>query len=66
MAECEALRQTDAAPPQRWVCRFGQYRRWHGVLIPTVGEASYVVAGEPQPYARFVVRELEYEPLHPF
>ena len=66
IAECEAPRQVDEATQRPWLCRFEQYRRWHGVLIPTVGEASYVVDGQPQPYARFVVRELEYEPLQPF
>ena len=66
MAECEAPRQVNEATQRPWLCGFEQYRRWHGVLIPTVGEASYVVDGQPQPYARFVVRELEYEPLRPF
>ena len=66
LAECEASRQVDAATQRPWRCRFEQYRRWHGVRIPTVGEASYFVDGQRQPYARFVVRELEYEPLRPF
>jgi len=66
MAECEAPRQMDEATQQPWLVRFEQYRRWHGVLIPTVGEASWVINGQRQPYARFVVRELEYEPLRPF
>ncbi|WP_310394205.1 DUF6544 family protein [Hymenobacter sp.] len=66
MAECEAPRQMDAATQWPWLARFEQYRRWHGVLIPTVGEASWVVNGQRQSYARFVVRELDYEPLRPF
>ena len=66
MTECEAQRNMDAATRRPWLARFEQYRRWHGVLIPTVGEASWVIDGQRQPYARFVVRELEYEPLRPF
>ena len=49
-----------------WVGRFAQYRRWHGVLLPTMAEASWVVDGQRQPYAHFLVQELEYEPLKPF
>lgn len=63
IAECEALRYIDKTTRRPWVCRYAQYRRWHGVLIPTVGEAAWVVEGQRQPYARFAVRELEYEPL---
>ena len=49
-----------------WVGRFRRYQTRHGVLIPTEAEACWVVDGQHQPYARFVVRELEYEPLRPF
>ena len=66
MAECEALRQMDEATQRPWLARYEQYRRWHGVLIPTVGEASWILDGQRQPYAQFVVQALEYEPLRPF
>ena len=66
IAEAEAPRQMDEATQRPWLCHFEQYRRWHGVLIPTVGEAIWIIDGQPQPYARFVVRELDYEPLRPF
>ena len=66
MAECEAPRQMNEATQQPWLARFEQYRRWNGVLIPTVGEASWIIDGQRQPYAHFVVQELEYEPLRPF
>ena len=62
IAACEATRYFDETTQRPWVCRYAQYRRWHGVLIPTVGEAAWVVDGQEQPYARFVVRKLEYEP----
>ncbi|MDQ2771286.1 MAG: hypothetical protein M3Y54_12390 [Bacteroidota bacterium] len=66
MTECEARRNMDEATQQPWQARFEQYRRWHGVLIPTVGEASWVIDGRRQPYARFHVQELDYAPLQPF
>ncbi|WP_084539191.1 DUF6544 family protein [Hymenobacter daecheongensis] len=66
VTECEAMRQMDEATQGLWLCRFEQYRRWQGVLIPGVGEASYVVEGVRQPYARFRVQTLEFEPLQPF
>ena len=49
-----------------WVGRFAQYRRWHGVLLPTMAEASWVMDGQRQPYAHFLVQVLKYEPLKPF
>ena len=58
MTQCEAPRQMDAVTQRPWRARFEQYRRWHGVLIPTVGEASWVIDGQQQPYAHFVVHEL--------
>ena len=49
-----------------WVGRFRRYQTRHGVLIPTEAEANWIIDGQRQPYARFVVQELEYEPLEPF
>ena len=63
---CETPRYFNETTRRPWVCRYAQYRRWHGVLIPTMGEAAWVVDGQRQFYARFLVRELEYEPLRPF
>ena len=66
IAVCEASRYFNETMRRPWQCRFEQYRRWHGVLIPTVGEASWVIDGQRQPYARFLVRELDYDQLRPF
>ena len=66
LAECEAPRQMDEATQQPWLARFEQYRHWHGVLIPTVGEASWIIEGQRQPYARFTVVALDYDQLQPF
>ena len=66
IAACEASRYSNDTELRPWVCRYAQYRRWHGVLIPTVGEAGWVVDGQEQSYAQFVVRELDYEVLQAF
>ena len=63
---CEAPRYIDDTTQRPWRCHYAQYRRWYGVLIPTVGEAAWVIDGQEQSYARFVVRELEYEPSRAF
>ncbi|MBF9142876.1 DUF6544 family protein [Hymenobacter properus] len=64
--ECEALRHRGDAGLQPWVGRFLHYRDWHGVHAPSVLEASWVVNGQRQPYARFTVQELEYDQLKPY
>ena len=66
LAECEALRAMDATTQRPWVGCFQHYEERHGVLVPTVGEVSWVIEGQRQSYARFVVQEFEYEPLQPF
>lgn len=65
IAQCDTQRYFGDTQLLPWVCRFERYRRWHGVLLPTMGEASWVVDGHRQPYARFTVQELEFE-LRPF
>jgi hypothetical protein len=66
LEECEAMRAMDAITQRPWVGRFEHYQARHGVLVPTAGEASWVVDGQRQPYARFLVQELVYEPLQSF
>ncbi|MDB5271297.1 MAG: hypothetical protein JWP58_4337 [Hymenobacter sp.] len=64
--ECETQRYFGDAQLLPWVGRFGHYQVRHGVLIPTEAEASWVVDGQRQPYARFTVQVLDYETLRPF
>ena len=66
IAECEALRCIDETTQRPWQGRYRQYRQWHSVFIANVLEASWVIDGQRQPYARFVVRELDYKPLRPY
>ena len=66
MAACEALRYFSDTEVRPWDGRFSQYRRQRGVLVPFAGEASWTVDGQRQPYAQFVVQELDYEVLRAF
>lgn len=64
--ECEALRHQDGNQLRPWIGRFGHYRDWHGLHVPTHLEASWVINGSSQPYARFTITDLEYDQLQPF
>ena len=63
---CEAPRYISNTEMLPWQAHLSQYRRHHGMLVPFVGEASWVVDGQRQPYARFFVTALEYEPHQAF
>ncbi len=60
IVQCEAHRYFGTTGLQPWEGRFGAYRAWHGVRIRTEIEASRVLDGRRQPYARFQVQTLEY------
>lgn len=62
IASCEAQRYFNDTELLPWEGHFSQYRRQQGLLVPFAGEASWVVNGQRQPYARFVVQALDYEP----
>ncbi len=57
---CEAPRYFSDTELRPWQGHFSEYRRHQGLLVPFAGEASWVVDGQRQPYAQFVVQELEY------
>ena len=58
---CETHRYRDATHFDVWVTRCAAYRVWHGVRIPTQAEAAWVIEGVEHPYARFRLREIEYD-----
>ena len=63
---CEAPRYISDTAMLPWQGHFSEYRRQQGMLVPFAGEASWVVDGQRQPYAQFVVQELDYEPRRAF
>lgn len=66
LEEFETMRHQGDAGPLPWVGRFMHYRDWHGVRVPTMLEASWVADGHRQPYAQFVVQELDYDQCKPY
>ena len=60
LVRCQAQRYLDATHIETWVCRLSDYRDWHGLLVPTQGEAAWVTDGEEKPYARFTLRDIAY------
>ena len=61
LVRCEAQRQSDETHAQTWVCRLFDYRERQGVLVPTQGGAAWVIGGEEKPYARFILRDIEFD-----
>ncbi|MFD1469518.1 DUF6544 family protein [Hymenobacter caeli] len=66
LVQCETQRYFGEDTLLPWVVRCAHYQERHGVRIPTALEASWVVDGQLQPYARFTVRALAYDQLRPF
>ena len=58
---CETHRYRDATHFDGWVTHLADYRAWHGLRIPTQAEVAWVIDGIEHPYARFTVREIEYD-----
>ena len=64
LVQCEAQRANDATHPdttQPWVCRLFDYQEKQELLVPTQGGAAWVVNGEEKPYARFILRDIEFD-----
>ena len=61
LVRCEAQRQSDDTHFQTWVCRLSDYHERHGMLVPTQAEAAYLIDGEEKPYARFILRDIEFD-----
>ncbi|WP_461052891.1 DUF6544 family protein [Spirosoma arcticum] len=61
LVRCQAQRYRDETHIATWVGHFSDYRDWHGLRIPTHAEVAWVIAGEEKPYARFILRDIEYD-----
>lgn len=59
--QCETERYQNPTTRLPWLGRFSRYREIHGVRVPTELKASWMVNGQRQSYARFLVEELEYD-----
>ena len=61
LVQCEAQRYSDATHLETWVCRMSDYRDWHGLRAPSRGGAAWIIDGEEKPYARFTIRDIDYD-----
>lgn len=57
----QAQRYSDATHIETWTGQMSDYRRIHGLLVPTRASAAWVIEGEEKPYARFILRDINYD-----
>lgn len=57
----QAQRYRDETHLETWAGQLSAYRQMHGMCIPTQATAAWVIQGEEKPYARFILREIEYD-----
>lgn len=62
----QAQRYSDETHIETWTGYLSEYREMHGQRIPTHGGAAWVIDGKEQPYARFILRDIEYDQPHPY
>lgn len=61
LVRCQAQRYRDETHIETWVGHYSDYQDRHGLRVPTRIEAAWVIEGVEKPYARFVLRDIEYE-----
>ncbi|GAB3643641.1 hypothetical protein GCM10027423_42780 [Spirosoma arcticum] len=61
LVRCQAQRYRDVTHIETWVGHLSNYQDRHGLRVPTRIEAAWVIKGEEKPYARFVLRDIEYD-----
>lgn len=62
----QAQRYIDTTHRLSWTGQLSDYREVDGIRIPFHASAAWVIDGVEQPYARFTVREVEYDQPHPY
>ncbi len=62
----QAQRYIDTTHRIPWTGQLSDYREVDGISIPFQASAAWVIDGVEQPYARFMVREIEYDQPHPY
>jgi hypothetical protein len=61
LVRCQAQRYSDETHLETWLCRLSDYHDWHGLRVPTQASAAWVIDDEELPYARFILRDIEYD-----
>lgn len=62
----QAQRYSDETHIQTWTGYLSVYQDKHGLLIPTRASSAWVIDGVEQPYARFILRDIEYDQPSPY
>ena len=62
----QAQRYSDTTHRIPWTGQLSDYREINGVKIPFQATAAWVIDGVEQPYARFTVREIDYDQPQPY
>lgn len=57
----QAQRYSDETHIDTWTGYLSAYRQMHGLRVPTQASAAWVIAGKEKPYARFTLRQIEYD-----
>ncbi|MDB5241376.1 MAG: hypothetical protein JWP57_2001 [Spirosoma sp.] len=57
----QAQRYSDETHIKTWTGQLSDYRQLHGMRVPTRAGAAWVIDGEEKPYARFTLRDIEYD-----
>lgn len=57
----QAQRYSDETHIETWTGHLSAYYQMYGLRIPTQASAAWVIGGEEKPYARFTLREIEYD-----
>ncbi len=57
----QAQRYSDETHIETWTGHMSAYHQIHGLRVPTQASAAWVIEGEEKPYARFILREIEYD-----
>jgi len=62
----QAQRYSDETHRIPWTGQVSDYRETDGIRIPFHASAAWVIDGVEQPYARFTLREIEFDQPHPY
>ncbi|WP_373515873.1 DUF6544 family protein [Persicitalea sp.] len=60
----QAQRYSDETQMQTWIGQFSDYREINGIRIPFRCRAAWLIDGIEKPYARFTLRDLDYDQPH--
>ena len=61
LVRSQAQRYSDETRARTWMGHLLDYQGRHSLRLSTCIEATWVVDGEEKPYARFILRDIEFD-----